>query len=81
MPSETSLQINWAKPADELERIVPVVRMHQEKLSEIRLAIEGYYAELDQRKHGGVAQNTALQKIEQILGMRWVQGASLQPKV
>lgn len=42
-----------------------------------RDAITEYYAALDRREHGGVAQNRAFAKIEEALGMHWVQGATL----
>jgi hypothetical protein len=37
----------------------------------IKAVITSYYLDLDARKHGGVAMNRALNKIEQILGMSW----------
>lgn len=43
----------------------------------IRQAIRRYYLALDQRKHGGLAQNNAFHEIEDILGMTWVQGQEL----
>jgi hypothetical protein len=42
----------------------------------VRDAILEYYAALDNRQHGGVAQDRAFNKIQQALGMHWVQGAS-----
>jgi hypothetical protein len=49
-----------------------------EKLASVRAAVQTYYAALDRRQHGGVAQDAALRAIEQALGMRWVQGATLK---
>lgn len=49
-------------------------------LTEIRDAISGYYLALDKREHGGIAQDRAFKKIEQALGMNWVQGAALAAK-
>lgn len=46
----------------------------------IRAAIQGYYADLDARKHGGVAMDNAFRKIEQVLGMQWIQGAAIARK-
>jgi hypothetical protein len=46
-------------------------------LAAVREAVRGYYAALDQREDGGVAQDKAFRAIEQALGMRWIQGASL----
>jgi len=46
----------------------------------IRAAIKGYYAALDRREHGGVAESKAFNEIQEILGMHWVQGESLGPK-
>lgn len=48
----------------------------QEPLSQVVAAINEYYAALDQRKHGGVAQDNAFGQIQLALGMTWVQGAS-----
>jgi hypothetical protein len=45
---------------------------------EVRSAILEYYASLDNHQHGGIAQNKAFSKIQQALGMHWVQGASKQ---
>lgn len=42
----------------------------------LRQAVLGYYAALDKREHGGMAQDRAFPAIEQALGMHWVQGAS-----
>jgi hypothetical protein len=46
--------------------------------SKIRQVIRDYYAALDNRQHGGMAQQKAFAKIEEILGMSWRQGASLK---
>jgi hypothetical protein len=46
-------------------------------LAAVKDAVRGYYAALDRREHGGVAQDKALRAIEHALGMRWIQGASL----
>lgn len=45
-------------------------------LDQIREAILGYYKALDNREHGGIAQDRAFKQIERILDMRWIQGAS-----
>lgn len=44
--------------------------------SKIREVILEYYRALDQHKHGGIAAHNALDKIQEILGMSWEQGAS-----
>jgi hypothetical protein len=49
-------------------------------IAAIRNAVLGYYAALDRREHGVVAQDKAFREIEQALGMRWVQGASITNK-
>ena len=41
------------------------------KLAEIEMAIREYYAALSARQHGGVAQDRAIKRIEEILGMKW----------
>lgn len=43
-------------------------------LAAVRMAVRCYYAALDRREHGGVAQDKAFRAIEQALGMRWIQG-------
>jgi hypothetical protein len=40
----------------------------------IRKEIKKYYLALDNRQHGGVAENKAFNEIQQILGMNWVKG-------
>lgn len=37
----------------------------------IRNAIQDYYKALDNRQHGGIAQDKAFEAIEKILGMSW----------
>ena len=46
----------------------------------VRKAVRDYYAALDRREHGGVAQDKAFRAIEQALGMQWVQGATISAK-
>lgn len=48
--------------------------MPKDKTEEIQDVIRDYYYALDCRKHGGVAQNNAFNRIENILGMHWQQG-------
>lgn len=52
-----------------LERLKPELESEQnsKKLSEIEAAIAEYYAQLERREHGGVAQDQAFWKIEQII--------------
>lgn len=38
---------------------------------EIVKAVEEYHRALDNRKHGGIAQSEAIQKIEAVLDMHW----------
>ena len=44
-----------------------------DRVARIRAAIQEYYAALNAREHGGVAQGNALQKIERLLGLSWKQ--------
>ena len=46
----------------------------------VQKALENYYAALDRRDHGGVAQDKAFRAIEQALGMHWIRGASISHK-
>jgi len=39
-------------------------------------SIKEYYAALDQRQNGDSAQNEAFEKIQELLGVYWVPGAS-----
>lgn len=50
----------------------------KETITEIRSAIQEYYHALDRREHGSIAQNKALEKIQSVLGMYWIQGESLK---
>ena len=45
----------------------------QGQLRLIKNAINQYYKDLDNRKHGDVAQNKAFEKIQSVLGMHWEQ--------
>ena len=45
-----------------------------EQLSQIEKAVRKYYLALDNREHGGVAQDKCLREIQDILNMSWVQG-------
>lgn len=50
------------------------------EITGIRAAITAYYLLLDARKHGGVAQDQAFTRIENILGMSWADHqAALKP--
>lgn len=40
-------------------------------VTRIRDVVLEYYAALEAREHGGVAQNKAFQKIENVLGLSW----------
>ena len=46
-------------------------------ITEIKAAINEYYLALDTRQHGGVAQNKAFDRIQEILGMNWERGQQL----
>ena len=46
-------------------------------MAAVREAVRSYYAALDRREHGSVAQDKAFRAIEQALGMQWVQGATI----
>lgn len=54
-----------------------IAALEQER-DRMREAISDYYLALDERQHGGIAMDRAFQKIEGILGMRWVRGAELR---
>jgi acyl carrier protein len=43
------------------------------KMTKVVEAVNGYYDDLTARKHGGVAQGHAINKIEMALGMTWEQ--------
>ncbi len=45
-----------------------------EQVASIRKAIRKYYLALDNRQHGGVAENKAFSEIQEVLGMTWVHG-------
>lgn len=45
-------------------------------IANIKAGINDYYAALDRREHGGVAMSNAFNKIQEILGMLWKQGAT-----
>jgi chromosome condensin MukBEF ATPase and DNA-binding subunit MukB len=49
-----------------------------EQIEKVKSAIRDYHFALDTRKHGGVAQDTAVHAIEQALGMPWVRGEELE---
>jgi hypothetical protein len=51
----------------------------QAQLAKVNEAVRDYYADLDDRKHGGIAQHHAFVKIETALGHRWIQGFSKSP--
>ena len=44
------------------------------KIHNIEKAVKKYYLDLDNRKHGGVAQNEAFDEIEKVLGLTWERG-------
>ena len=50
------------------------------KVGDIQKVINEYYLALDTRQHGGVAQDRAFNKIQQILGMNWSRGEQLRLK-
>ena len=41
------------------------------KFEEIRMAIQAYHTALDNREHGGVAQDKCIKSIESTLDMHW----------
>jgi hypothetical protein len=52
--------------------------LNEKTLGLINEAIHEYHRALDHRKHGGVAQDVAFNKITQALGVTWIQGATLE---
>lgn len=50
------------------------------RLAQVRTAINRYHLALDDRAHGGLAAHTALESIQQALGMPWIQGAARASK-
>jgi len=56
--------------ADMAQTNAPYITV-EEKIREV---IREYYRALNQRKHGGLAQDNAFQRIQDILGMQWDQG-------
>jgi hypothetical protein len=84
---------DWTAAANKLHAAMPAVRKALDDLDgktkaredaatldAVRQAVLGYYAALDARKHGGVAQDEAFRAVEKALGMHWVQGASISGK-
>ena len=65
-------------PAGEVQKHQQRIRSLELKLAVINCAIDDYYSDLDQRKHGGVAANKALRVIQEQLGRTWEQGKSLE---
>lgn len=47
---------------------------HELAEKRLREAVSDYHLALDNREHGGVAQDKAFRRIEEILGMRWIRG-------
>jgi len=45
-----------------------------EQLNNIKNTIKLYHQDLDDRRHGGVAQDICIKLVEQVLGMPWMQG-------
>ena len=48
------------------------------ELVQIKNALTEYHHALDIREHGGVAADDCLKKIQGILNMHWIQGATLK---
>jgi len=61
----------------EFKRLFPVLQLEAQQagdvalLNKVRQAVAGYYDALTARQHGVIAQNQALNEIEQALGMSW----------
>lgn len=49
-----------------------------EAIGKIKAAIEKYYMDLDNRQHGGIAQDRAFNEIQEILGLQWRQSKAMQ---
>lgn len=65
-PGENDLAIDYPE-----RRASP--DLNARTIAGIKAAVTSYYLDLDARKHGGVAQDHAFNKIEQMLGMSWSQ--------
>lgn len=61
--------------------ILKLSELPQSNEDRVRAAITRYYSALDRRQNGTTAQIQAFQEIENILGMYWVQGATLNKEV
>jgi hypothetical protein len=78
-PSRVALEImqlqhNHKVTDKQLESIRATLRESYEsrtKIQQIIAAIESYYAALDRRENGNVAQDNAFARIQNILGMQW----------
>lgn len=47
----------------------------QNSRSDVKQALRDYYLALDQRKNANTAMSVALDRIQEVLGMSWQQGA------
>jgi hypothetical protein len=56
------------------ESVAPNGDELKQNIYAIEKAIKKYYLALDNREHGGVAQDKAFVEIERILGLNWKQG-------
>lgn len=64
--------------SDFIEAVVPDSDKMRTRLYGVEKAINKYHLALDRREHGGVAQNKAVQEIQELLGMNWEQGKMLE---
>ena len=74
---ESDVQIEKLFNASQIKLVAVLTEEKGElvkQLKAVREAIEKYYLDLDNRQHGGIAEIRAFQNIEDVLGMRWVQG-------
>jgi hypothetical protein len=60
--------------ASEYQETAEAIKMAADKLARVMGAVRDYHFALDNREHGGVAQDRAFREICETLGMHWQQG-------
>jgi chromosome segregation ATPase len=60
-----------------IEEMAKEIEALRKQLENITAVINEYYAALDNRQHGGIAQSKAFDKVQNALGMQWIQGSTL----
>ena len=59
------------------EAVVENADEQNRQLQRARKAVQKYYLALDNREHGGAAENEAFIEIQRALGLQWKQGEML----